>query len=191
MPSMRRMVALSVVALSIFGSGCTLVSDATSLTVFEMRECLQDHLESARNRKWAARAWEEVEACNPQRGYSADYAQGFKDGFESYLFRGGNGEPPAFPPRNYRQVRYQTPQGYQAIEDWFAGFRHGATAARESGQRRWITGPSALANPGPPLVAAPAPVEAESVEPALAKPWFDFKFKMAAPDWLKRWRSDS
>src|SRR5207249_4016837 len=31
--------------------------------------------------------------------------------------------------------------------DWFAGYRHGASQARQSGLRRRVTGPSSFANP--------------------------------------------
>src|SRR5205807_2557372 len=74
--------------------------------------------------------------------HSEDYAQGFKDGYAEYLYRGGDGEPPLLPPKRYRHVRYQTPQGYMAAEDWFAGYRHGAAVAHHTGARRWITGPT-------------------------------------------------
>src|SRR5205823_2214576 len=89
-PSMRTTVALGVVALSLSGAGCTLVRDATSLTVFRMREAVQDRDEEARNRNWAHRAWEQVRAACPRDAYSQDYAAGFEDGYAYHLFRGGN-----------------------------------------------------------------------------------------------------
>jgi hypothetical protein len=156
---MRRAVALGLVALSLCGGGCTLVHDATCLTVYKMREAVRDCHEGVRDRAWADHAWAQVRRECPKGAYSHDYAQGFKDGYAHYLFRGGNGEPPPLPPRHYRALRYQTPEGYQAIEDWFAGFRHGAGVAQHSGHRRWITGPSSLAGaeiPGPIPVVEPA-----------------------------------
>jgi hypothetical protein len=74
---------------------------------------------------------------------SKDYAEGFKDGFIDYLQFGGSGQPPYAPPKRYWGPNYRTPEGYRAIEDWFAGFRHGVTAAKESGYRPWVTLPSA------------------------------------------------
>jgi hypothetical protein len=174
---MGRTSSLWLVALLALGPGCTLVHDAASLTAFKVRESIEDRREAARNRSWAEQAWEEVRAGSPDAVYSEDFGRGFQDGFAHYLFRGGNGEPPPLPPGHYRQLRYQTPQGYRAIEDWFAGFRHGADAARRSGYRRWVTGPSSLATaslvplpqvpgadeaaatPAPPVEGAP-PVEA-------------------------------
>ena len=62
-----------------------------------------------------------------------DHAEGFKDGFAEYLFRGGDGESNLVAPLHYRQIKYQSPEGYAAIQDWFSGYRHGASAARASG----------------------------------------------------------
>jgi hypothetical protein len=75
---------------------------------------------------------------------SEDYAHGFKAGFAEFLFRGGDGEPPLMPPLRYRDIRYQNERGYSAVQDWFAGYRHGSTLAHDSGARKWITGPSSL-----------------------------------------------
>jgi hypothetical protein len=120
------------------------VSDAVSLTAYSVRESAEDLSESIRNRRWAAQAWDQTRDRSPETAYSPDYERGFEDGFTHYLYRGGTGEPPPLPPRRYRWLRYQTPQGYRAIEDWYAGFRQGADVARQSGYRRWVTGPSAL-----------------------------------------------
>jgi hypothetical protein len=120
-----RLVVVSLVAMCACSSGCALICDATSLMVFKARESIEDCHENVRNHKWAEEAWVHVKAGTPGVPFSKDYAQGFKDGFAYFLFRGGNGEPPPLPPNSYRKVAYQTPQGYQAIEDWFAGYRHG------------------------------------------------------------------
>jgi hypothetical protein len=73
--------------------------------------------------------------------YSRDYARGFLKGFEDYVYAGGNGLPPPVPPPRYWGIYYQTPEGHQAIEDWFAGFRHGTEAARDSGYREQVLVP--------------------------------------------------
>ena len=39
------------------------------------------------------------------------------------------------PPERYQRKRYTNPEGMQAIEDWYAGFRHGASTAMASGLR--------------------------------------------------------
>ena len=33
------------------------------------------------------------------------------------------------PPSKYRELQYQSPMGYLAIEQWYAGYQHGAAAA--------------------------------------------------------------
>jgi hypothetical protein len=83
----------------------------------------------------AKEAWREAQAACPDQAFSKDYAEGFIAGFRDYLDAGGNGLPPAVPPFRYRLARYDSPAGHQAVEDWYAGFRHGAAAARASGFR--------------------------------------------------------
>ena len=39
------------------------------------------------------------------------------------------------PPERYHRKRYATPEGCKAVEDWYAGFRHGAATAMASGLR--------------------------------------------------------
>lgn len=171
---MRKRLCCLLVGLSLLASGCSLVTDATCLAIFTVRETAEDFHECARNRKLAESAWADAQRANPRTTYSEDYACGFKDGFAQYLYRGGNGEPPPLPPPSYRKLRYQTPRGYQAIEEWYEGFRHGAMAARQSGYRRWITGPSALHGhasvPGsllaePELVSLERPIPLEMTPP--------------------------
>lgn len=76
--------------------------------------------------------------------FSADYERGYKDGFTDYLDFGGCGEPPPVPPRRYWKNAYQTPEGHQAIQDWFAGFRNGVSDAEASGWRHFATVPSSV-----------------------------------------------
>lgn len=150
--------------LFVAGPGCALVEDSCRNVIVGIKAPIEEQREKARNRQWAESAWREV-ACTANAGpHSEDYAQGFKDGFAEYLFRGGDGEPPLIAPLHYRDAKYQNEAGYHAIEDWFAGYRHGSTMARESGARKWIVGPSSLQAelddlhphvipppPGPPL----------------------------------------
>jgi hypothetical protein len=48
---------------------------------------------------------------------------------------------PPVPPERYRRKRYMTPEGCAAVEDWFAGFRHGAATAMASGLRNLVVIP--------------------------------------------------
>jgi hypothetical protein len=90
---------------------------------------------AARDCQRAKQAWLEAQAACPGQTFSKDYGEGFVAGFRDYLHAGGNGQPPAVPPFRYRLARYDSPEGHQAVEDWYAGFRHGAAAARASGLR--------------------------------------------------------
>lgn len=82
----------------------------------------------------AAEAWEQL--CQSSgRKHSDPYGDGFREGFVDYVEAGGTGEPPYLPPFRYRLTKYRTADGVQVIESWYAGFRHGAAVARESGLR--------------------------------------------------------
>ena len=142
--SMRIAHAPWLIALSLLGSGCALVEDGSRNICYSICSTIETHKEKKRNREWAESAWVDVCGSLAPEQRTEDYAEGFKDGYTQYLFRGGDGEPPPVAPSHYRHLRYQTPGGYRAIEDWFAGYRHGTAEARESGARKWITGPSAL-----------------------------------------------
>ena len=147
-----------LIGLTLFSPGCALIGDGTCVAIHNVTEAVTDFGESVRNRKWAEAAFQELQHANPNTAYSDDYARGFKDGFANYLYRGGHGEPPLLPPPRYRKLRYQSLEGYQAIEDWFAGFRHGAVVARQNGYRQWVTGPSALRGLEPVTLPEPAVV---------------------------------
>jgi hypothetical protein len=108
----------------------------------ETAQDLDSCLEPVRDHLVASAAWQEVAKADPQHVYSAPYAQGFKDGYRDFIEEGGTGQPPPVPPSCYWDLRYQTPLGHAAIEDWYAGFRHGVAVAHESGNRRWVIVPS-------------------------------------------------
>src|SRR5256885_13183468 len=40
--------------------------------------------------------------------------------------------PPPLPPRSYWKTQYESPEGREAVRDWFAGFRFGVAADRKS-----------------------------------------------------------
>ena len=141
---MKSARALWLLGLSIACSGCALVEDAGRNFCVAVSTPAEVHREKARNEKWAEASWQMTCMKDGPGTHSVDFARGFKDGFAEYLFRGGDCEPPIVAPLHYRHARYQTPQGYQAIQDWFEGYRLGATTARDSGARRWIVGPSSL-----------------------------------------------
>jgi hypothetical protein len=169
--------ALWLLGLGALASGCSLVGNATHNVVLETRQYLDTRAEEARNRRWADTAWEEVRQSGHPESPSDDYADGFKAGFADYLFAGGTGEPPPLPPHRYWTQRYQTPAGDAAIQDWFAGFRHGAATARDGGFRRWVTlspprppplGPAVV--PEPAVLPPPTPIAARPLPPRPPEP---------------------
>jgi len=113
---------------------------------------------------WAAKAWTETVASSPEHHYSIDYERGFKEGFRDYIECGGNGEPPAVPTQCYRTACFRTPQGQQAIQEWYDGFRHGSLVARESGLRETILVP--MASGVPPTPASEASTQSGSSSPS-------------------------
>jgi hypothetical protein len=143
MQAMRITRFLLLVGLGCLNAGCALLNDATHLVAYKASESIENCWEQQRNRRWAQEAWTKQQQVQPVEA-SADYADGFVDGFSEFLYAGGNGDPPVLPPKKYRHLRYQTPEGYQAIEDWFAGYRHGVAVAKEKGFRELVTGPSSL-----------------------------------------------
>jgi hypothetical protein len=108
----------------------------------------------------ASEAWKEIAAGQSESPYSKDYECGFKEGFADYLDAGGTGEPPPFPPRRYWRSSYRTPEGHKAITDWFAGFRHGAGCAKESGLRHYAVIPSSFGSHAAAQVPGQEPIEA-------------------------------
>lgn len=141
--------------------GCSLVENGYRTLFCEPWEFCGDaneHHAHARHLRMACDAWRDVQQCNEGQPFSRDYAIGFKDGYTDYLDAGGNGEPPPLPPRTYWTEHYETPEGHQAIQDWFAGFRHGAAVARQSGCRHFATVPSSVPGcPYPAMESVPPP----------------------------------
>lgn len=137
----RRTIALAIV-LGLSGTGCATITDSAHGTAYWTRRAIEDAREHHRNRTLADRAWA-AQVTTVCRGATADYADGFKAGFADHLYRGTT-QPPPLPPKKYRGLHYQTPDGFRAGSNWLAGFRHGIEDARVSGLRQMITGPSSL-----------------------------------------------
>jgi hypothetical protein len=125
-------------------SGCGVAATFTRRVIIDQLAYCDSgdaFLSCARNRVLARSAWEEFEGANRDCKHSPDFASGFTRGFVDYLDF-GSANPPPIPPRRYWKVCYQSPEGHLAIDDWFAGYRSGASAAEQSGYRSYITIPT-------------------------------------------------
>ena len=148
---------LYLAGLCVLSPGCSMYESGLRTVVLEPAHYCTNvdrYAECFRNRLRAKAAWHDVREACPDQSYSADYEDGFKDGFADYLMYDEVGEPPPVPPRRYWKVHYQTPGGHQAMGDWFAGFRHGVTAAQASGYRQWapVLTSTGLPTPGVPVI---------------------------------------
>lgn len=161
-----RYVAL---ALSVCASGLaceTPVGSGFEVLRYSSRNLLEapitageDRLERHWHRQQADQAWQHWQHGPAGHPVTVHYERGFKDGFADYLYAGGTGQPPPVPPWTLRTAAFETPAGARAVEDWFAGFRQGASAARESGLRELVVVPSSSP---PALQAAPAPATSQA-----------------------------
>lgn len=143
---MRRRVIPGIIGLSLLSSSCgPLYNTSRTLVAEPVAYCdsATKLVELNRNYKRAKEALAGIERdCG--RGFSEDYACGFEEGYIDYLYAGPRSAPPPLPPRCYWKPKYQTPEGYRAVEQWFAGFAHGVEVARTSGYREYAPVPAAL-----------------------------------------------
>ena len=98
----------------------------------------------SQNRRLARDAWKEIEKEFPGRAVSADHAKGFREGFANFLDYGGSGLPPVLPPRRHWRTKQRSSAHRLATEEWFDGFAHGTTVARQSGLRELVIVPASL-----------------------------------------------
>ncbi|MBA4062923.1 MAG: hypothetical protein C0501_04290 [Isosphaera sp.] len=107
----------------------------------------------------ARAAWREVRAEYPRRAFSAEFRDGFLDGYVDYLDRGGDGVLPAVPPARYTQhKKYFTPDGQCLVKEYFLGFKYGQDVAVATGKRQYLTVPVLLPQhpaDAPPVVYTP------------------------------------
>lgn len=163
------------------GGGCHLAKLAGHNIV---NEPLVVHTEKAierGTRSDAKAAWQQVREQFPRRMFTADFRDGFVDGYSDYLAHGGSAQPPAVPPLKYtRNKKYYTPEGHCLIRDYYLGFKYGVDVAVATGQRKFLTVPVLLAEvpTGPPQfnvqpggvegippAGLPVPPEASKPEP--------------------------
>lgn len=149
---MRRMRVVWAVCMAPVFGGC--------LTAYQPhRDHLAEHAvaHSERDvtreiRRKARDAWQAVRCEFPRKVFSAEFRDGFIDGYSDYLDRGGDGQPPAAPPIRYTQnKKYYTPEGHALMRDYLLGFQYGTDVAVATGQRQYLTVPVLIPDSIPPL----------------------------------------
>ncbi len=136
MRAQRFLYLLTLAVVSPLCVGCDVFYLGTRNLLEAPADKVEECADKARNRVLAEAAWDDYGKCHPDACASSYFSQGFVDGFADYLNYGGNGQPPPVPPWRYQRYRYKNPDGLEADEEWFAGFRAGAAAAIASGLRR-------------------------------------------------------
>ena len=117
--------------------------------------------------------WREVRADYPRHAFTAEFRDGFLDGYVDYLDRGGNGSPPAVPPSKYtRQKKYFTEEGQCLLKDYLLGFQYGQEIAIATGKRQFLTVPVLLPEQptGPPAFTIEPNPAARTLPPPMPVP---------------------
>jgi hypothetical protein len=171
--AMKIKIGLWFTALCALCQGCSpLANVARALVIEPIEYCrgLDNCADLKQGYALASGAWNEFRATCPDVAFSESFEKGFKDGFADYLYAGGTGNPPPVPPRCYWKHKYETPEGHKFIDDWFAGFRAGASSAQASGMRRFVTIPASTALPRKMSRMDSTPVTEPSKQEALPVP---------------------
>jgi hypothetical protein len=145
-------VAMAGTAWPVF-AGCNIAYyTARNLTNEPLVVCTQVGIEH-QLRSEARAVWQDVRGDYPRRAFTAEFHDGFVDGYVDYLDRGGNGSLPAVPPSKYsRHKKYFTEDGQCLVKDYFLGFKYGQEIAIATGKRQYLTVPVLLPQvpSGPP-----------------------------------------
>jgi hypothetical protein len=120
---------VAVIAVSCAG-GCSIFQGINDYLTYN--DCVNDFVLGYRNTVWARQAWHERKSQHYGEPYFSHFGAGFRAGYAD-VASGGNGCPPALPPRDYWTWKYQTPEGQGMVAAWFAGYPFGAKAAEEDG----------------------------------------------------------
>jgi hypothetical protein len=111
-------------------SGCAALQGLDNYLTYN--DSVNDFVLGYRNSVWARQAWFERKSQHYGEPQFSHFGAGFRSGYVS-VASGGNGCPPAIPPREYWTWKYQTPEGQAQVAAWFAGYPYGAKAAEEDG----------------------------------------------------------
>jgi hypothetical protein len=121
--------------------GCNVFYYATKNAINEPIELCDQLSRTHHLRQQAKDYWKEVRKQYPRKAFTAEFRDGFVDGYADYLDRGGDAVVPAVPPKRYTRNDYLTPEGHERIRDYFLGFKYGLDVALATGQRPFLTVP--------------------------------------------------
>lgn len=93
-------------------------------------------------RKSMTRLWWQTKS-RPSCDFREGYTQAYVD-----IAEGGTGVVPAVPPERYWKSKNRSAEGYARAEEWFAGYRTGASAAEAEGLSQYNTIPTSSAHYG-------------------------------------------
>lgn len=130
----HRMAVLPLLFLALATMGCTPIRGIREYITYN--DPAQDFVLGWRNQVWAKQAWHERRGTHTDHPYFRALREGFRAGYRD-VASGGNGCPPAIPPRKYWTWKYQTPEGQAKVAAWFEGFPYGAKAAEQDGAGLW------------------------------------------------------
>jgi hypothetical protein len=138
---MRSWTIVGLVGLCLLASGCQLTCQIARNLCFEASLGTEKVCSDCYYAYLAREAYKQYCSAHPDKASTKDFARGFKEGYATYLEEGGSvGEPP-LSPEYYWRTRYQNPAGRAAARSWFAGYKEGASAAKASGYRDYVTVP--------------------------------------------------
>ncbi|MGB7345810.1 MAG: hypothetical protein WBD20_16460 [Pirellulaceae bacterium] len=115
-------------------TGCSLTSGACRAV--KQHDGLDNFMIGYRNQVLAARAWHEHKHCYANRSHQRDFKAGFMQGYAD-VANGSNGCVPSVAPSSYWGWRYQSADGQNAVNAWFAGYPLGAQLAEQDGVNNW------------------------------------------------------
>jgi hypothetical protein len=136
-----RRVAWACCLAPLFSGGCNIAYYTARNITNEPVQACENVSRTYHLRKEAKAAWAEVREQFPRKCFTAEFRDGFLDGYVDYLDRGGNAQPPVVAPRRYARNDYLTPEGHLLIKDYFLGFRYGLDVAVASGKRQFLVVP--------------------------------------------------
>ena len=121
---------LLVVVATMASSGCSLFRGLNDYILYN--DSCDEAVLDWRNHVWSWQAWRARQHMFTGQQQFYSFGEGFRDGYKA-VAAGGDGCPPAIPPRQYWSYSYQTPEGQMKVAAWFAGYPYGVQAAREDG----------------------------------------------------------